>query len=623
LTKSNVLRIPLIALVLTVWLGGCGDAGSAEQSAEAATHRQSSADNGETAGTAPETRGFAERGREAGIRFKMAFLPGEQGATFKVNLYDHGSGVVVGDIDGDGFDDIYLLNQLGPNALFRNNGDGTFRDQTATAGPIALADRICTAAAFNDIDNDGDQDLFVASTRGGNALFRNDGTGKFREVTKEAGVEWIGHSQGVAFFDADHDGDLDLLVTNTARWTTERFEARDRYYEGPPSLLDLVDSPVEPNVYYRNDGTGKFENATEESGLGGPGWGGDMAVFDYDGDGKIDIFVGNMFGGNRLYRNDGKGHFEDVTAKSLGATPWGSMGTRAFDYDGDGLLDLMIVDMHSDMWMQPQYSPSRIREAKKYPGALGRTVEELPNGIAAQERYHARLKIREGTVFFGNGLYRNRGDGTFEEVSGKAGAETFWPWGIAAADFDNNGAVDAFLPSGMGYPYFYWRNYLLMNDGKGKFVDQSRSTGIDPPPGGTIGGQIGGRSATRSARSAAVLDVENDGRLDLIVNNFNDRAHLFGNRWSSREYVAFRLRGTRSNRDAVGAVVRIYSGARVQVRQVQAATGYLAQSSKTLHFGLDGFGEVERAEIRWPSGLVQTIASPAHGQIHEVVEPAR
>jgi hypothetical protein len=564
---------------------------------------------------------FIERALGSGIKFKMAFLPGEQGENFKINLYDHGAGVVVGDIDGDGFDDLYFLNQLGANALFLNKGDGTFADVTKAAGPVALADRICTAGAFNDIDNDGDQDLYVCSTRGGNVLFLNDGQGRFRDVTDERGVAWIGHSQGLAFFDAENDGDLDLLVTNTARWTTDRQHPRDRYYEGHPDLWGLVKSPIEHNVYFRNDGTGRFTDATRESALGGKGWGGDIAVFDYDDDGDSDLFVANMFGQSALYRNDGKGQFADVTDDVMGATPFGTVGARAFDYDGDGRLDLYLVDMHSDMWMPLNYEQWKIKEHEKYSSFIGRLAEDPAFTQARKDEIHRNLGVELGEVFFGNGLYRNKGDGTFEEVSDKSGAETFWPWGIAAGDFDNNRYVDAFLPSGMGYPYFFWRNNLLMNDGTGKFTDRSRQAGIDPPPGGPVMGKIGGKPATRSARSAAVLDIENDGRLDVAVNNFNDNAHLYANRWPARGFIGFRLEGTRSNRDAIGAVVRIYAGNTVQVRLVQAAGGYLGQSSKTVHFGLGDTGKVDRAEIRWPSGHKQTIKNPSTGQIHAVREP--
>src|SRR5438128_8987308 len=162
--------------------------------------------------------GFREAAKASGITFRMAFLPAEQGEKFKINLYDHGCGVAVGDFDGDGFDDIYFCNQLGPNALYRNKGDGTFEDVTQRAG-VALGDRICTGATFADYDNDGHQDLFVTSTRGGNVLFKNLGNGKFKDVTKEAGVSCIAHSQTAVFFDYDNDGFLDLFVTNTAQWT--------------------------------------------------------------------------------------------------------------------------------------------------------------------------------------------------------------------------------------------------------------------------------------------------------------------------------------------------------------------------------------------------------------------
>src|SRR5438477_5428142 len=161
-----------------------------------------------------ETPGFREQGLNAGITFRMSFLPGEQGQNFKINLYDHGCGVAVGDFDGDGHDDIYFVNQLGPNKLYRNKGDGTFEDVTDKAG-VGLGDRVCVAAAWGDYDNDGKPDLFVSSTRGGNVLFRSLGGGKFEDVTRKAGLTHIGHSQTAVFFDYDNDGYLDLFVTNT------------------------------------------------------------------------------------------------------------------------------------------------------------------------------------------------------------------------------------------------------------------------------------------------------------------------------------------------------------------------------------------------------------------------
>jgi hypothetical protein len=173
----------------------------------------------------------------------------------------------------------------------------------------------------------------------------------------------------------------------------------------------------------------------------------------------------------------------------------------------------------------------------------------------------------------------------------------------------------------MGFPYFYWRSMMLMNNGDGTFIDRSGQTGIDPPPGGIELDQIAGQSAVKSARCASVLDANGDGQLDIIVNNFNDRAHLMINRWPARHYVAFRLEGTTSNRDAVGAVIRLKIGSRTLINQVHAAGGYLAQSTKTVHFGLGASDKIDRCTISWPSGRIQEISPPAVDRLHEIREP--
>jgi enediyne biosynthesis protein E4 len=576
---------------------------------------------------AADRPGFHERATESGITWRMAFLPAEQGENFKINLYDHGCGVAIGDYNGDGHDDIYFVNQLGPNALYRNKGDGTFVEVAKEAG-VALGDRICVAATFADYDNDGRQDLFVTSTRGGNVLFRNMGDGTFKDVTKEVGLTCVAHSQTAVFFDYDNDGYLDLFVTNTAKWTTGSFDAGSHYFPGLTDFWEMAASPKEHNILYHNNGNGTFTDVTAKAGLEGKGWGGDVAVFDFDGDGHLDLLVTNMFGASQLYHNNGDGTFTDVTREWLGRTSWGAIGSKVFDFNNDGLLDLFIADMHSDMWLPTYDDPAVLEMVKKSAKKKFRHVmgpyATMPQYEPTEKRFADMFQIKYDDVIFGNTFFKRLPQGKFEEVSDKAGLETFWPWGIATGDFDNDGFEDVYLPSGMGFPYHYWPSSLLMNNGNETFTDRAEVFGIEPPPRGPfLPDKIAGKPAARSSRCAAVADFDGDGRLDLVTNNFNDQPYYFRNAFPRKHYVAFRLKGTRSNRDAIGALVHIYMAKEVMVRQVQAAGGYLSQSSKTVHFGLGDRPAIDRVEIRWPSGVRQRIDHPEVDHLHDVTEPEK
>jgi hypothetical protein len=525
--------------------------------------------------------------------------------------YDHGTGIVAADVDGDRRADLYFVNQVGGNELWRSLGKGRFENVTAQAG-VGLPGRISVTASFADVDNDGDQDLFVTTVRGGNALFLNDGRGRFRDASKQAGLDLVAHSSGATFFDYDKDGLLDLLLCNVGVYTDDE-KGPDGEYTGLKDAFagHLHPGRSEPVALYRNRGGARFEDVAAAIGLAGGGWCGDASFNDLNQDGWPDVYLLNMQGDDHYFESSQGRRFVDKTADYFPKTPWGSMGIKFFDFDGDGRTDLLLTDMHSDM--SENIDPDREKLKSRM-----RWSEELLQGGANN--------------IFGNALYRGVSPGRWEEVSDRLGVENYWPWGVSVADVNADGWEDVFITSGMGYPFRYGINTLLLNDRGEKFLDSEFLLGIEPRPGGRthvhwfdvdcstpegVGlgpchGQTGLVSVwtPSSSRSSVVFDLDEDGDLDIVTNELHAAPLVLVSDLSERKairWLGVELEGTRSNRNGLGATVRVELGDRVLLRHNDGKSGYLSQSVLPLYVGLDDAKRVERITVDWPSGRRQVV----------------
>jgi len=291
---------------------------------------------------------FEDRRPESGIAFRHRIVD-DAGRSLVTAHYDHGTGVAIADVDGDGLSDLYFVNQVGTSRLYRNAGGGKFEDITEQAG-LVMADRIGVAASFADTDNDGDADLFVTSVRGGNTFFANDGKGRFTDATREAGLTYSGHSSSAEFFDYDRDGRLDLFLVNVGVYTrdvkatvvNDPYTGPDRgTYEYYVSNADAFAAHLKPerserSVLYHNVGDNRFEDVTEAMGIVDTNWTGDATPIDANEDGWIDLYLVNMQGHDEYYENNGGRRFERRGRDRFPATPWGSMGVKSFDFDNDG-----------------------------------------------------------------------------------------------------------------------------------------------------------------------------------------------------------------------------------------------------------------------------------------------
>jgi enediyne biosynthesis protein E4 len=557
---------------------------------------------------------FEDKLAQSGITF-VNHVVDDAASNYQKAHYDHGNGIAVADVDGDGLYDIYFVNQTGGNELWKNLGGGKFRNITAEAG-VGVPGRISVAASFADIDNDGDPDLLVTTVRGGNLLFENDGHGHFHDITRESGIAGAAHSSGAVFFDYDRDGLVDLLVCNVGKYTSDQKGAQGQYL----ALGDAFGGHMFPERYefpvlYRNLGHNHFKDVTAEAGLKPVGWAGDATFTDLKGDGWPQLYILNMMGANHFFENQG-GKFSEQTKRYFPKTPWGAMGVKFFDYDNDGRLDLFVTDMHSDMWADA--APAD--EKKKAPTPPGADFLMGP----------------PSSFVFGNALYHDPGPDKSEEVSDRMGVENYWPWGPSVGDLNADGWDDIFIASSMNFPFRYGVNSLLLNNRGQKFLDAEFLLGIEPRKGGRTyapwfdldcskvaanaekhykepcQGQTGTITVMGSlgTRASVIFDLDNDGDLDIVTNEFNSAPQVLVSNLSERQQIHWlkvKLTGTVSNRDGLGATVRVTAGGRTLMKYNDGKSGYLSQSSLPLYFGLGDAQKVDRVEVDWPSGRKQAV----------------
>jgi enediyne biosynthesis protein E4 len=559
---------------------------------------------------------FSDRQPESGLDFHPD-LTEDSGKDYKPNHYDHGNGIIVADVDGDDLFDIYLVSQVGPNGLFKNNGDGTFTDITERGG-VALEDQIGVTASFGDVDNDGDPDLFVTSVRYGSTLFQNDGTGRFTDVTAQAGVEFVGHSSGVVFFDYDLDGALDIFLINVGRYTTDEL-GPDGHYVGfgflPNGLPDafsghLYPERTERSILYRNQGDGTFQDVSEATGLMETGWNGDAYPGDFNGDGYPDLYIYDMQGDDDYWENVGGERFVKRSAEVFPNTPWGAMSGKLFDSNLNGRLDLLLTDMHSDMSQEVPASQEREKSPMIWP-------EEFLQG--------------SDNNLFGNAFFQQDANGRFVEMSDAMGLETYWPWGVSVGDLNADGYDDAFLTSSMNFPWRYHPNAVMLNNNGKGFLHSEYIVGVEPRRDGR---EFGRRMVLRcdgvdslfprcqgqngvfdvqgalGSRSSAIFDIDGDGDLDIVTNEFGSVPLVLVSDLSEKQSVNFlqvRLTGQASNRDGLGARVTVTAGGQDYLKVHDGVSGYLSHSLLPLYFGLGDATEVSRVEVQWPSGQVQVI----------------
>ncbi len=527
---------------------------------------------------------FVDVTSKAGVRF-VHYAPH---TTRKYLLETMGSGVALFDCDNDGRLDLYLVNgagytdptpkghipeKSGPehwNRMYRQKADGSFEDMTEKSGLKGVGYGMGVAVA--DYDNDGFEDVFVTAY-GGNRLYHNNGDCTFSDVTEKAGVGGGGWSSSAAWVDLDNDGLLDLVVTRYVTWDWEDVWCGERR-EGYRGICHPDVFPPIAMLVYHNDGNGHFTEMARKLGLDKPAKALGIATADYDRDGRMDLFIANDSMPEFLFHQKAEGSFEEVGLESEVAVnsegqTYAGMGVDFADYDNDGWPDIVVTDL-------------------------------------ANQRY---------------ALYQNNRDGTFNYASLSSGlgsaSQSHSGWGMRFMDYDNDGWKDLLIAQGHDMdniqvvsPMLRYREpmMLLRNTGK-KFVDVSSISGDT-------------FQETWVGRGMAIGDIDNDGRIDAVVSTNGGPAHILLNRTdTANHWITLRLTGHTSNRDGIGAQVRVTTAQGSQWVTATTASSYLSSSDPRVHFGLGASAQVQSIEIRWPSGIVQTLSDLKGDRQIQVDEP--
>jgi enediyne biosynthesis protein E4 len=536
---------------------------------------------------------FTEVAAKAGVqaRHHTRVFNGESADVLRM-FTSGGASAAVGDYDGDGFDDIFVTDSDNgkPNHLFHNNGNTTFTDVAVAAGVVKgnEPETIVADALWFDYDNDGREDLLVARF-GTPILYHNEGNGKFKDVSVTSGLNKFGNTIAAIAFDYDNDGFLDVMLGN---------------YFKPVNLLNLKDPHVLPNdldnavngggvTLWHNTGKGSFVEVTDKAGFGKhTGWTLDLGHGDFNNDGLQDVYLACDYGTDRIFFNNGDGTFAEKTEKSIGFDTRKGMNADIADYDNDGWLDIYVTNI-TDEYMKEC-----------------------------------------------NMLWHNNHDGTFTDVSRETGTcETLWGWAAKFGDFDNDGWQDLFVVNGLRsagkenyipvlvnlitkpgvdftdvrlWPHIgnmswsgYQKKKMFRNLAGQAFKEISAEAGVDND---------------KDGRGIGMSDFDNDGKLDLFQTNADQEALFYRGVTEGGNWIQFKLTGTKSNRDAIGARITLKAGGLSQIHEIDGGNGYAGQSMHRAHFGLGKAEKVDSVEVRWPSGSVEKISTVEINKLNRIVE---